>query len=199
MTSGQLPPWHGLGRYGIMEDQCDASASCSQDSQTFKGIYFHHLTAFCRPLELTHQDGKRQVNEQAFMQVRQAHAASCRDYIAWVKHNADAALKTRDGNGHFGMWWGADIYNVNAPRSDDGIDHFAANKTDYRNEGTPRNNLWGVQYVFVPGGGNATAETGSEQYKASGDPNSRGRGRTVETQAGGLAVLRAYWEISQST
>ncbi|KAM0669853.1 hypothetical protein ACQRIU_000248 [Beauveria bassiana] len=197
LRGGQLPPWHGLGRYGYLEDQCDASATCSQDSQTFKGIYFHHLTAFCRPLELTH--GKTEVNEQAFVQVRQAHAASCRRYINWIKHNADAALKTRDGNGHFGMWWGANVFMVNAARSADGIDHFAANKTDYRNEGTPRNQLWGVDDGFVPGGGNATTSVGTQFSAGSSDPNSRGRGRTVETQAGGLALLRAYWEISQSS
>ncbi|KAJ2975502.1 hypothetical protein NQ176_g5486 [Zarea fungicola] len=52
LTSGTLPPWRGIGRYGILEEQCDASGTCSQDSQTFKGIYFHHLTAFCRPLDL---------------------------------------------------------------------------------------------------------------------------------------------------
>lgn len=195
VSSGQLPPWHGLGRYGIMEDQCDASATCSQDSQTFKGIYFHHLTAFCAPLELTYSDAK--VNQKAFMQVRQAHAASCRGYIDWVKHNADGALRTRDNNGHFGMWWGANIYNVDAPRSNDGIDHFATNQTDYRNEGTPVNQRWGLQDPFVPGGGNATTAAGNNTG-ASGDPNSRGRGRTVETQAGGLSVLRAYWEISQA-
>ncbi|KAM3566806.1 hypothetical protein ARSEF4850_000224 [Beauveria asiatica] len=196
LRGGQLPPWHGLGRYGYLEDQCDASATCSQDSQTFKGIYFHHLTAFCRPLELTH--GNTEVNEQALVQVRQAHAASCRRYINWIKHNADAALKTRDSNGHFGMWWGANVFNVNAARSADGIDHFAANKTDYRNEGTPQNQRWGVDDVFVPGGGNATTNVGTQFSAGSGDANSRGRGRTVETQAGGLALLRAYWEISQS-
>ena len=29
------------------------------------------------------------------------------------------------------------------------------------------------------------------------DLNDRGRGRTVETQSGGLAVLRAMWEFSR--
>ncbi len=29
------------------------------------------------------------------------------------------------------------------------------------------------------------------------DPNNRGRGRTVETQGGGLAVLRALWEVGR--
>lgn len=197
LNAGQLPPWHGIGRYGILEEACDASATCSQDSQTFKAIYFHHLTAFCRPLTLTHNDVK--VNEQAMKQVRQAHAASCRSYLSWIKHNAGAALQTRDGRGHFGMWWGANLFNVNAARSADGIDHFAPNKTDYRDEGTPRNQLWGIQNVFVPGGGNATANAGNNKAAGSGDPNSRGRGRTVETQIGGLALLRAYWEVSQSS
>lgn len=32
---------------------------------------------------------------------------------------------------------------------------------------------------------------------AVSDPNDRGRGRTVETQGGGVAVLRALWEISR--
>lgn len=195
LTSGTLPPWRGIGRYGILEEQCDASGTCSQDSQIFKGIYFHHLTAFCRPLDLL--QGEAKVNKQAFLQVRQAHAASCRTYIDWVKHNAEAALTTRDGSGHFGMWWGANLYNVNTPRSNDGIDHFSANTTDYRNEGTPRNERWGLQSPFVPGGGNTTAAV--VWYSDSADPNSRGRGRTVETQAGGLALLRAYWEILQSS
>lgn len=57
---------------------------------------------------------------------------------------------------------------VGVSRWRDGVDHEAANVTEYRNQGTPRDALWG-----------------------------NGGGRTVETQAGGLAVLRAYWELSQ--
>jgi hypothetical protein len=193
---GELPPWHGIGRGGILEESCDASGTCSQDGQTFKGIFMHHLTAFCRPLELTVDQSR--VNRQAFAQVNQAHAKTCRSYIGWLKYNSEAALNTRDSEGRFGMWWAANLYNnVNVQRYDDGINHFAENKTDYRNEGTPRNELWGVQERFIPGGGNATEQT--EHRAPSGDPNDRGRGRTVETQTGGLALLRAYWEVSQSS
>lgn len=41
---------------------------------------------------------------------------------------------------------------------------------------------------------NETASSSSFSYK--GDLNDRGRGRTVETQGSGLALLRAYWEVS---
>lgn len=50
--------------------------------------------------------------------------------------------------------------------------------------------------------GKAAAEAASGSVSAdsgvvgsSSDPNERGRGRTVETQGGGLAVLRALWEL----
>ena len=42
--------WSGLGRNGIIEDFCDARGNCSKDVQPFKGIYFHDLTQFCKPL-----------------------------------------------------------------------------------------------------------------------------------------------------
>lgn len=195
-TPGMLPPWRGLGRGGILEDQCDASGTCSQDSQTFKGIFMHHLAAFCRPLELVNpQTARASVDSQAFARASTGHTKSCRSYLAWLKFNADGALKTRNSNGHFGMWWGANLFgDQNVSRSSDGINHFAPNTTDYRNEGTPQNQLWG-QARFVPGGGNATQNTG---HGSGGDPNDRGRGRTVETQVGGLAVLKAYWEVSQA-
>lgn len=42
------------------------------------------------------------------------------------------------------------------------------------------------------------AEDGSDRgtNMMKKDLNDRGRGRTVETQGSGLALLRAYWEIS---
>lgn len=192
----KLPPWKGLGRGGILEDQCDASGTCSQDSQTFKGIFMHHMSAFCRPLELMHNKrDEASIDNQAFVHARASHAQSCRDYLPWLKHNVDGAMKTRSANGHFGMWWGANLFgDLPVVRSKDGVNHFAPNVTDYRNEGTPQNALWG-NVQWLPGGGNATTESG---HGAGGDPNDRGRGRTVETQIGGLALLKAYWEISQA-
>ena len=40
-------------------------------------------------------------------------------------------------------------------------------------------------------------DTKSNRERGS-DPNSRGRGRTLETQSGGLAVVRAWYELSHS-
>ncbi|KFA72286.1 hypothetical protein S40288_02467 [Stachybotrys chartarum IBT 40288] len=219
-----LPPWRGLGRGGILEERCDASGTCSQDGQTFKSIFFHHFTAFCAPLEAFAQEGPS-VNATALSRVEDAHAAACRSYTGWARHNALAALQTRDADGHFGMWWGAGVFNSTlvAP-GDEGIDYTAANTTDYRNKGTPFDETWSLEDQWTPSTGGwkmtdnvllsssrsgqqvmstartkpHTAQQRSMDPGVSGNPNDRGRGRTVETQIGGLSVLRAYWELSQS-
>jgi hypothetical protein len=212
--SPKLPKWRGLGRGGILEEQCDASGTCSQDGQTFKGIYFHHLNAFCRPLEWDDDS----VNMDSFSRVKAAHRSACGAYLGWIKHNALAALRTRDSKGRFGMWWGPGLFgNIDVSPERDGIDHDAANTTDYRNQGTPKDEIWGRSARWLPG----TRKGGLEKQATPGlsqkninmmleseeilmgkphqsDPNDRGRGRTVETQVGGVALLRAYWDISQS-
>lgn len=189
---GELPPWKGIGRGGILEEKCDASGTCSQDGQTFKGIFFHHLTAFCVPLDPLEPVNKVAVDQKAYTQVKTAHSTACGVYLGWVKHNAQAALKTRDRKGRFGMWWGAGVFgNLVLSKSQDRINHNAANTTDYRNEGTPVDDVWG-RTQWLPGGQQGRVS------KRAADPNDRGRGRTVETQIGGLALLRAYWEMSQS-
>jgi hypothetical protein len=223
VPSGQLPPWRGLGRGGVLEEQCDASGTCSQDGQTFKGIFFHHLTAFCGPLSQPEKAGKSPDVLQ-YREIRDAHETACSSYLGWVRHNALAALSTRDAEGHFGMWWGASLFgNIMATQENDGIDHSATNTTDYRNAGTPRDETWGLEDAWLPGRGSwdlanvdprlrpgsgqwildqhgiirqRTTETMSTMKDQ--DPNARGRGRTIETQAGGLAVLRTYWEISEA-
>ncbi|KAF4505550.1 hypothetical protein G6O67_007485 [Ophiocordyceps sinensis] len=219
-----LPPWHGLGRGGILEELCDASGTCSQDSQTFKGIFFHHLTAFCAPVEAVAHGPHFSAEEHA--QVQAAHVKTCREYLGWVRHNARAALGTRDQRGRFGMWWGANVFSrLAVSKFTDGIDHVAPNSTDYRNEGTPHDAVWGGSGKWEPGPykmrltcqdestqparshrvpdeANRSPEkrdddSNKSPEKRDDDPNNRGRGRTVETQAGGLALLRAYWELSQ--
>ncbi len=45
-----LTSWAGLGADGILAEACDPSGTCNQNGQTFKGIFFHHLTTFCAPL-----------------------------------------------------------------------------------------------------------------------------------------------------
>ncbi|PTB37844.1 uncharacterized protein TrAFT101_005280 [Trichoderma asperellum] len=221
MTS-KLPKWRGLGRGGILEEQCDASGTCSQDSQTFKGIYFHHLNAFCRPLQWDDINDRNNLNMDSFSHVKAAHRCACGAYLGWIKHNALAALRTRDSRGRFGMWWGSGIFgNITVSPEADGINHKAVNSTDYRNHGTPKDEVWGRSARWLPGNGKGALEKQAPftsnlkldlknmdvaepaeillmEKPRDGDPNDRGRGRTVETQVGGVALLRAYWDISQS-
>lgn len=231
---GQLPPWHGLGRGGIMEERCDVSGTCSQDGQIFKGIFFHHLGTFCEELEPVQVAPGHIIDTAAYRRVKRAHTEACISYLSWVRHNMLAALETRDEHGRFGMWWGADLFhNVLVTSENDGIDHHAANTTDYRNRGTPEDSTWGRHKSWQPGSGGGSSEAGHHDLfqhddennvqQALGriddagpmrrgkmnveprradrpekeDPNARGLGRTLETQIGGLALLRAYWEMSQ--
>ncbi|KAK5663692.1 hypothetical protein OQA88_4123 [Cercophora sp. LCS_1] len=201
---GYAPMWRGLGRGGILEEACDMKATCSQDAQTFKGIWMHHFTIFCAPLDPPEQGrGGSEIP-------RREHTTACRRYYRWLKHNADAARRTRDKSGRFGMWWTAGLLastsalnlHVTA-ESLPSMDHAV----DYRNEGVPHDQQW----MFDPDNLDSderprNATLGSEQrpmhsnrrrgQARSSDLNDRGRGRTVETQSGGLALLRALWEIS---
>ncbi|KAJ5661114.1 uncharacterized protein N7484_000486 [Penicillium longicatenatum] len=172
--------WAGLGRGGVLEDACDSHATCSQDGQTFKGIFFHHLTEFCRPLRPQEErflagDTRRPIEDENWEQIFTRHLNRCRSYGAWIEHNARAALMTRDDEGKFGMWWGLPFSSILA----DGM------------------------------AGSSTLPEGAVDYlnrvdaEASGVPrdfNDRGRGRTVETQSGGVAVLRALfqWQTSDA-
>lgn len=219
-----LPAWHGIGRGGILEERCDASGTCSQDSQTFKGIFFHHLSSFCDFLGPIPANREDSVDMEAYQRVKDSHAKACQSYLGWVQHNAVAALQTRDAHGRFGMWWGADLFDkVLVTREYDGINHGAPNTTNYRDHGTPRNMYWGRNSQWLPGDferstlveNAAFSSSSGQQVLGSGrerhvgrrtrtrlddiqrDPNERGRGRTVETQIGGLALLRAYWDMSQ--
>ena len=86
--------WAGLGRDGVVEDHCDAAGDCSQDAQTFKSIFFHHLALFCEPLHLLPSvSGKTAAVHKT---VARQHTSECRAYLPWVAHNARAALRTRD-------------------------------------------------------------------------------------------------------
>lgn len=153
--------WQGLGSHGILTERCDPSASCNQDGQTFKGIFFHHLTAFCEAIR--HHDSSHATEEHS----TSWHLNKCRKYTPWVIHNAKAALATRDSNGRFGSWWNPTAY-PEIPVLD--------GAQDYRN----------VLHVEP-----------AREKRASGDANDRGRGRTVETQGGGVAVVRAMYEFMQ--
>ncbi|KHN93981.1 Glycoside hydrolase, family 76 [Metarhizium album ARSEF 1941] len=220
---GKLPRWRGIGRGGILEEQCDVNGTCSQDSQTFKGIFFHHLTAFCAPISPVRIPDAATVNKTELGKAQCSHDKTCRRYLPWIKYNMDAALATRDKAGRFGMWWGASVFDgFDASGQTDGMNLTSPNTTDYRNKGTPIDVTWGLNMTWRPGSKTVTGpyqgllprpdpklRTGvspdlgvdsqillGRQVKP-GDANDRGRGRTVETQVGGLALIRAFWELSQ--
>ena len=206
--------WAGLGRGGVMEEACDASGSCSQNGQTFKGIWWHHFTVFCTPIEMHEAEGvnneEKATGRRNREEVSLLHRRSCQSYGEWVKWNARAAWETRDHEGKFGEWWGNHGWHRSAevePINDEG--------TDYRNEGVPDDEIWrlggkrsaGIGYHdfarYAESSAGSSKHSSKHEKEDGGDfsttwdPNDRGRGRTVETQSGGLAVVRALyrWEM----
>lgn len=204
--------WHGLGRNGVLEDRCDAPGHCNQDAQTFKGIFFHHLSLLCEPLPLRPvAPGKTVAADKALAFL---HRQSCKGYTAWVAHNAKAALETRNRRGRFGMWWGAHSGVETAPLPEGATDYrnkpaellkplwtLAGNSSSSSSAGNhearhnhstnsrPDANVLDCDNVGQPGG------RMQDHPATDSDLNDRGRGRTVETQGGGVAVLRALWEL----
>lgn len=192
--------WRGLGRAGVLEEFCDHAGQCSQDGQTFKGIFFHHLSEFCRPLwdperEFMSRHHDRSLDDPVY----RYHMTRCAAYGPWIAHNADAARRTRDDDGKFGMWWGPQF--PQGPGADDLSQEMrlAPDAVDYRN---CNNTAFGISpdpswaddaktTRFGPGQGTSQLPMQAGTWR---DVNDRGRGRTVETQSGGLAVLRAHWQ-----
>ncbi|KAM0288102.1 hypothetical protein ACHAQH_000170 [Verticillium albo-atrum] len=212
LPHGRLPPWRGLGRGGVLEDRCDASGTCSQDGQTFKGIFFHHFVTFCEAIQPPGLGQDMTMDYEAHDSISTAHKTACHSYSGWVAHNARAALLARDDEGRF-----------------DGIPHDEPNATDYRNHGIPHEPLWAEgdpDDIWAPNGeARRTSNRGSsltvpaqldqmvlepsnellsgprhelrkrQESATARDPNDRGRGRTAETQNGGMALMRAWWEL----
>ena len=186
--------WAGLGRNGVLEEACDSSGACSQDGQTFKGIFFHHLTLFCALLPRGGNDNG--ITFGAHDELTAYHSVNCDGYGAWIRHNAQAAYMTRDSNGKFGMWWGRQAWPHHSPNQEDpDFEVPKSEGTDYRNKGVPNNELWRLPQRI-----NSDAEYRADtaDNERPRDPNNRGRGRTVETQSGGLAVLRALWSLVEA-
>ncbi|RYN43393.1 hypothetical protein AA0113_g10843 [Alternaria arborescens] len=194
--------WAGLGYNGVLTELCDPSGRCSQDGQTFKGIFFHHLTSFCNPLpSRPTRPGK---THAATRETAMLHANSCREYTTWVTHNAQAALQTRDEAGRFGSWWGApqtpfpfSSHHRKATASD-GRPSLPQNATDYRNMHTqPDDGMYMEGEFQEPSEWSIFNEDVENEItrRSGGDLNDRGRGRTIETQGSGLAVVRAMWEF----
>ena len=201
--------WAGLGRGGVMEELCDWSGSCSQNGQTFKGIYFHHLTLFCSPLARHEWDEDAEASQDD-EETKQLHQKSCDEYGDWIRHNAFAAYVTRNEDGEFGEWWGR---SARWRQPEDGVkEDFESpdtQGTDYRNEGVPNDEIWRLPEDDASYQNDMIKDVGNQErscngvYKSTDQPevrdiNDRGRGRTVETQSGGVAVLRALWRLVES-
>ncbi|TKX23382.1 putative glycosyl hydrolase family 76 protein [Elsinoe australis] len=195
---GHNPHWSGLGRNGVLEDYCDARGSCNQDGQTFKGIFFQHLTQFCQPLpRVPRVPGKTHGADE---ETERLHLQSCRGYAEWVRRNAEAALETRDEQGRFGMWWGAAL--LEREQDEAAVADLPIGAVDYRNrKGLTKDEVWTGMPVGQGKGwedwDSRSQEDEEEMEGGRWDWNDRGRGRTVETQGGGLAVLRAAWELGR--
>ena len=203
--------WAGLGRNGVLEEACDWSGMCSQDAQTFKGIFFHHFTAFCSPLPVKEDDDDRPwLGDDG---PHTLHRQSCDGYVDWVSRNANAAYVTRNRHGEFGGWWHRAAMRTCNDRDCEvvGIEGPESEGTDYRNIGVPKDAIWRLQIDDDPY--EATEDLSSkhrwpdmnndkdmtmEEQVHQKDINDRGRGRTVETQSGGVAVIRAAWKLISS-
>ncbi|KAM3420375.1 hypothetical protein BST61_g3654 [Cercospora zeina] len=204
LAPSETREWAGLGRAGILEDFCGAERDCSQDAQAFKGIYLHHLGQFCEPLPREPlYPGKTFAADK---ELAALHRASCQAYAPWIAHNARAALETRNSKGQFGGWWGASR----------GSDHPAvlpSGAVDYRNNASEllhspwTSSTGGQQYAgllavqeqlpIAPRKDGSTSEcrSGDCVRRSEGDWNDHGRGRTVETQGGGVALLSTLLEL----
>lgn len=219
LTNSSLPrlgTWHGLGRHGILEEACDAYGTCSQDAQTFKGIFFHHFAQFCQPLPAYVVKPGETVDIPSLERLKAWHVRKCGGYATWVRRNAEAAGETLDERGRAGMWWGAQLAGAWGTGGGEGGE-VPEGAVDYRNSGVPADGGW--RYEGEEGGGKAGGKAGPAAAAAAGagagagaargrgrtlrgrtvvgDANERGRGRTVETQAGFVAVLRAALELEQ--
>ena len=257
-TSPDRAKWAGIGRNGILEENCDSSGTCSQNGQTFKGIFFHHMTVFCTKLPVRNRDGKKEDDDgvafKADQELAALHRKACESYKPWIAHNARAAYGTRDDKREFGMWWTPGLWREDTEnQGGDSTDYEAPppreGGSDYRNRGIPDDDVWrlpghhhlpaadqtltpiassssplttaqGREEAFFFRGSSRSGmeatfpmememekEKNKDKDKKSSslitnmnmnmnwDPNTRGRGRTVETQSGGLAVLRALFQL----
>jgi len=106
------------------------------------------------------------------------------------------------------MWWGFDKENIvkRIPM----VAHLPDRAEDYRNFGLGNATLWGTgwspeQKVRSASVDDILAELESTlgdldpatrgSRLGPNDENDRGRGRTLESQSGGVAVVRAMWEF----
>jgi len=196
----QAGQWAGLGRNGIMEDYCDAPANCSQDNQVFKGIYFHHLDLFCEPLPTSTRlvPGLTKLAPSA---LASKHAGMCASYTLWIEHNAHAALSTRDASGIIGGWWGASyVDKTQGPWLEYAVPRPRGSTDEWNEPWITQQSPWLCrgQHGCQPGGrGRHTVGKRMSRFleRRRRDVNDVGLGRTVETEAAGLGVVKAASDL----
>ena len=175
----------------------DAPANCSQDNLIFKGIYFDHLDSFCTPLP-TSEPSIPGVTVVASAQLASDHASNCAGYLEWVEYNAQAALSTvGNGNTTIGGWWAEEYVDPQSTtESRYNVPHHPG--TDISNQPwLLSTSPWACrdgQHGCNPHGSHSISMRRHllEMVKRDGEQ------RTVETQAAGLAVVRAASDMSLS-
>ncbi|KAK6539176.1 hypothetical protein TWF694_009420 [Orbilia ellipsospora] len=194
-----------LVRDGILEEHCDIFGWCNQDGQAFKGIFFHHLTAFCSPHPYTRTWKSA---EEVPVPGLDAHLDRCKDFFTFVFRNSEAAWKTRHHESSvFGMWWSAPEFEKNSEfnsklqdgsiqlmRDPEAVDTINDRRGSDWKIGATEAELRLGEANKVDWEGNKKPETLLHSMRG-GDLNDRFLGRTVETQTGGVGVMRAAWEM----
>lgn len=183
-----------------MEDYCDAKATCSQDNQIFKGVYFHHLDLFCEPLP-TRKALVPGLTHVADVGLAVEHKEKCHSYTPWIVHNAYAALSTRNASGIIGGWWGASLLNQTQAPSLLWAIPDPHHSVDVCNEPwvlheppwchTGHGCLTSGNSSTVDGERRRAIGRSFDTWNRRRDSNDQGRGRTVETQGSGLGVVQA--------
>ena len=197
--------WSGLGRNGILEEYCDAHGDCNAGARTFKGIFFHHFSLFCEPLP-TIEPLLPSLTHIAPDDLFSEHRGKCDSYIPWIEHNANAALDSRESSSIINSWWGAD------PDKDE--QSYTKDSASLLTAAVPppgmdiRNRPWLLDEPFWAcedrigcnsigrdrrnDRNSRSAALAIESSKARRDEG----GRTVETQASGVAVIKAAYDFN---
>ncbi|EWC43551.1 hypothetical protein DRE_01438 [Drechslerella stenobrocha 248] len=202
----------GLVRGAVLEEHCDSWGWCNQDAQTFKGIFFHHLTAFCSPHPYTGTWSTSTQGQERKPDLK-AHLERCKAFFPFVAHSAEAAWSTRDAKfSVFGMWWSAPLFEKDpgtTARLQQGADGIELMRDPRAVDAVNNRRGSGWQKLGATKAELALSKSGKMSWDLEydrpkalfhtmkGDLNDRFAGRTVETQTGGVGVMRAAWELGQ--
>jgi hypothetical protein len=131
-----------------------------------------------------------------------AHNDHCGSYAAWVTHNAEAALSTRDQYNVIGGWWGEKKdNNSNGDGSQsatlDMVVPLLPGSWDVINDPAILNQEpWTCgrhcrEYAVGGGGGSGSGDATTLPYEALQKRQEARPSHTVETQGSGVGVVRA--------